>query len=672
MYKAESSSSKVIVIDTRMTTDLSQPLYDYLCKKIGTEDIVKVRRLCYAIFEYLFAITPANSYFSWISSSLFFTYIYSGSKADGLDLKGSDTDIMCVFHCVNVFENPLYKLGTFSCHTSTEYTKRGFVRLKPNFLVALLAPFYCKQRDGQVFLSSELVKTMAIPLIRRYLDVFIHGPCITTADEANDIAVCLRSKSWIAQAQPWVFRNRLWPSYELVSQIVDYGVLFVPIGSKGSQNEDIEWRVSFSVAEKHLVYSFTHVQLLSYALLKILLKEVIDLSAICKGLLCSYFIKTLIFWILEEEMSSLKQQNCISYFNRLIFRLRYYVKVNFLPHYFISEYNLFENRFCSKQQQTLVDLLTDIYQKGIFCFLNSETLSDFFGTNLSTWTYFTGFDYELISTAISILNDCLMFDVSPNTLVVLFSRYKLVSHRYLYTLYWCAVCQHIGHKTIGIQERSNKDQYKRYKTYLPYLVMGLQKDAITGWLCLASYFFSVHNYKTCLILIEYILHKCCFEESSDAESHIGRVNNLEIEAIKYGVGNAHDICSRHFVDLTTKFQLSCQVRPEKIQLETVINLRAISSPFVYTHFLRFMCCHHLRDFNGVPYALRDLQRLISKHQFDATFCLGLAYATLKEYATAMSLLLSCSRGLKSSNNSEFANLIIELDLVINKLKRASS
>lgn len=349
-------------------------------------------------------------------------------------------------------------------------------------------------------------------------------------------------------------------------------------------------------------------------------------------------------------MSSLKQQNCISYF---IFRLRYYVNISFLPHYFISEYNSFENRFSSLQQQTLVDMLTDIFQKGIYCFFNSETLSDFFGTNLSTWTEFTGFDYELINIAFSILNDCILFDVSPNTLVLLFSRYKLVSHRYLYTLYWCAVCQYIGRKKIAKQERSNKDQYRRYIKYLPYLVMGLKKDAITGWLCLASHFFSVHNYTSCLNLIDYILHKCCFGEPSDAESYTGCVNNLEIEAMRYRVPNAHDICSRHFVDLTTEFQLSCQVRPEKLQLETVINLRAISSPLMYTHFLRFMCCHLLRNFNGVQYALRDLRRLISKHQFDATFCLGLAYATLKEYATALSLLLPCSRGLKSSNDSEY-------------------
>lgn len=159
--------------------------------------------------------------------------------------------------------------------------------------------------------------------------------------------------------------------------------------------------------------------------------------------------------------------------------------------------------------------------------------------------------------------------------------------------------------------------------------MGLRKDAITGCLCLASHFVSVHSYKTCLNLIDYILHKCCFGEPSNTESHIGLVNNLEIEAMKNGVRNAHDICSLHFVVLTTKFQLSCQVRQGKFQVKTVLNLYAISSSFVlcvYTHFLRFMCCHHLRDFNGVPYAIRDLQRLISKHQFDATFCLGLAYA----------------------------------------------
>jgi hypothetical protein len=54
--------------------------------------------------------------------------------------------------------------------------------------------------------------------------------------------------------------NTSWPSSELKSKIIDHGILFVPIGCKGSKNEDIEWRLSFSVGEKLLIYSFTHVQ----------------------------------------------------------------------------------------------------------------------------------------------------------------------------------------------------------------------------------------------------------------------------------------------------------------------------------------------------------------------------------------------------------------------------
>jgi hypothetical protein len=62
---------------------------------------------------------------------------------------------------------------------------------------------------------------------------------------------------------------------DIVSTIESYGVLLVPIGCKNSPNERLEWRISFFVAEKHMIYSFSHTQLLCYALLKHLLKEVI-------------------------------------------------------------------------------------------------------------------------------------------------------------------------------------------------------------------------------------------------------------------------------------------------------------------------------------------------------------------------------------------------------------
>lgn len=53
------------------------------------------------------------------------------------------------------------------------------------------------------------------------------------------------------------------------------------------------------------MYTCTHTQLLCYALMKKMLKDVIDLlvSIIdkdCGTILCSYFLKTIVFWISEE------------------------------------------------------------------------------------------------------------------------------------------------------------------------------------------------------------------------------------------------------------------------------------------------------------------------------------------------------------------------------------
>lgn len=49
------------------------------------------------------------------------------------------------------------------------------------------------------------------------------------------------------------------------------GVLLVPIGSKFPSSEDnnYEWRFSFSITKKLLVHSFNHGQLFCYVLLKI-------------------------------------------------------------------------------------------------------------------------------------------------------------------------------------------------------------------------------------------------------------------------------------------------------------------------------------------------------------------------------------------------------------------
>lgn len=151
-----------------MTTDLSVPLYHYLCQKLGTEDVVKTRRLGYAIMDYIASVSRL------IPMTLFgrtFTMICSGSKAEGLDMKSSDLDIMFLIDLVNVVENPLEGSGLLSFIISPEHTKPGFVRLKLHYSVFQEVYKCCKVRDGNVFLSSEIWKTFHYSKLKKLIDV---------------------------------------------------------------------------------------------------------------------------------------------------------------------------------------------------------------------------------------------------------------------------------------------------------------------------------------------------------------------------------------------------------------------------------------------------------------------------------------------------------------------
>ena len=150
--------------------------------------------------------------------------------------------------------------------------KLGFTHLR---LVQCNHPIivqWCKQLGNYSYLSNELLKTSFMSASQQHSDALhhVHGPCLSDKDDIIDYALCLHSRQWILPAHKWVTRpNTSWPSSELKSKIIDHGILFVPIGCKGSKNEDIEWRFSFSVGEKLLIYSFTHVQLICYALMNI-------------------------------------------------------------------------------------------------------------------------------------------------------------------------------------------------------------------------------------------------------------------------------------------------------------------------------------------------------------------------------------------------------------------
>ncbi|CAC5395058.1 unnamed protein product [Mytilus coruscus] len=188
--------------------NMSVPLYNYLCCKVGHATDVKSRRLCYKISEYL---NPINA------------VIHSGSKAEGLDFKDSDHDIMFPLHYVRVYEHPPNSMLFDSFVISAEDTTPGYVRLLSCGFVSSAVRQWCiGQNKNMLLLSSKLLKQNF--LFHFPVQAYIHGPCITDQNGIIDNAFCFRCESWIQQAHPWVLRKRAWPSPELVNEIISTGM----------------------------------------------------------------------------------------------------------------------------------------------------------------------------------------------------------------------------------------------------------------------------------------------------------------------------------------------------------------------------------------------------------------------------------------------------------------
>ena len=95
--------------------------------------------------------------------------------------------------------------------------------------------------------------------------------------EANDNVLSIHCKHWPNDALEWCQRRRPfgWPSSSIIASVISFGYHLVPIGHPNSQTRFTEWRISFSLAERTLVWSFNHTQMQCYAVMKIILKEFI-------------------------------------------------------------------------------------------------------------------------------------------------------------------------------------------------------------------------------------------------------------------------------------------------------------------------------------------------------------------------------------------------------------
>ncbi|VDH98375.1 Hypothetical predicted protein [Mytilus galloprovincialis] len=583
------------------------------------------------------------------------TFITSGSFGEGLEMRGSDLDIMIVSYRHNV----VYEDVQTCFNPKMTYLLMETDDVKPCYTLLKLEKnrspkdfiFFEDQNDNQYF-SSALFKQCLLSDVTNT----IHGPCLSNTTVELDLAVCLHCKTWIYPALQWITRSsNSWPSNDIKQSIIKHGVLFVPIGVKGSPKEDIEWRVSFSVGEKLLINTFTHTQLLCYALFKIVLKDVVATYSEYKDLLCSYFLKTIMFWLSEELPQSVwKPYNMIPCFMRCFNRLIYCVEHSVCLHYFIPDNNLFENKIEGRSREILLEKLSTLYSYGWRCILFSDQISNFY---VSIWNFQLEPRIFYVDDVNKILNST--FTNCNNLRFKTLSVQKTFENGLCQTLrcqqpsikdvykYFISMCSsgHAQRVSLDTTLSNNKNLNKQYKSCLSTLLQNVYHDAVSGWLMLASFFYKTKQYSKALYVIRYSISKCTpeklFPYSTISDDQLLNLNSCQKTSfVKLGkIMLVDDI----------RFESDSLLAPDELQMVDSISDDLLLFPSTaYAYFLEFLCHYHLNydrqcqdSIQGLKLVIEENYLITSRNMLEANsyILLGIALQLFGHYESARQAFL---------------------------------
>uniref|UniRef100_K1QF40 Protein mab-21 n=1 Tax=Magallana gigas TaxID=29159 RepID=K1QF40_MAGGI len=365
-------STDSVVIETRIQ-HLSESVFAGLCEIVGTSQLVAIRRETVDIKEMM---ERRVKLYDWVIGMM------SGSRREGFRLEGSDLDTMYWLNNHRVIMAMSQSVYYNTANTTLILSDSS--ESPPGFtLLQLLTPITsrsvqsaCVRMNDRVYISSSIYRQITCSSVG--INSTVHGPCASGvhAGQEYDYAYCFVCDFWPPSASSWINRCHAWPDPEVVDDIVRNGCHFVAIGHPLGPHEEEEWRCSFSQAEQKCVYAMNHCQFLTYGLLKIYLKEVINqqLDETSK-LLCSYHIKTTIFWAIQQNtLPHWCPQNLLAGFWVCFKLLLKWVYEGTCPNFFIPQNNLFLTKVHGSAQNRLFVQLHELYKKGLACLLQSSSI----------------------------------------------------------------------------------------------------------------------------------------------------------------------------------------------------------------------------------------------------------------------------------------------------------
>ena len=352
---------------------ISESVYVGLCLKIGTTQQVAIRRDVKDIHELLE---------QRVTKSHDLVIMRSGSRREGFKIIKSDCDFMFWRYSHRVlwdFSQAQFYDKHYLILCDSSESSPGFTLLwLPLEEACRLALSSCVRINGALYISSAMYRNNAFTVARP--GSVIHGPCSSGSIDGvydYDEAHCFISDFWPPSASSWKDRCHSWPPSHVVDDIIRSGCHFVAIGDKFGKHADNEWRISFSQAEQKLVYAMNHTQFLTYGLLKLFVKEINNGLHKEEKLLCSYHMKTAIFWTVQQNAIKAYwcPQNLLAGFWVCFKLLLKWVYEGVCPNFFIPENNMFLNKVYGEAQNKLFTHLNGMYEKGMVFLLQIPSIN---------------------------------------------------------------------------------------------------------------------------------------------------------------------------------------------------------------------------------------------------------------------------------------------------------
>ncbi|XP_052068361.1 uncharacterized protein LOC127707710 [Mytilus californianus] len=539
---------------TQETKRSSFLLYQLLCHVCGSSDAVDGTRLLYAVLD------------DCTKVSCQYTNVSSGSRAEGVHIPDCDYDIMTILEQIVV-----YAVGyivddskpSLICNTENSY---------PGFAHLIIPP---GSRFSEDLNSVWGVESVNGPVVsnRRFKEYFmsnyrdknvrIHGPCISPEDDSA------------------------------------------------------EWRLSFSLAERELIHSWNHTQVLCYVFFKYIKKDLMAFLPFGK-LICSYFIKTTLFWLSEEQsQKEWNPNNILACFHELQKRLMYWLRYGFCPHYFIPENNLFDGILNDASRMILENAIKNL----LTLVLRSTHYGDAFKTfHFHQLRRYSTSDTTFVEKKIAILSFLKLFRLTlkSSTLkqiraILSKSLRRLLKQNQSYFpkgIYLLAVCyaNQIYAERLSLDSQNNKERYVSHKNIMSRLIIGTNSDAIAGWSLVAMYFCKIKQYGIALHLIEKILQKCS-KENKQLLTFVDNMEMMRYFAVKAGtkwytrqsfLQSTKNLC----MDLIYQTPTSSWLL-EEFLIDTGFQCWRVH-PVIFTQFLHFVIFNRTGKITRRDRAIRDI------------------------------------------------------------------